>query len=84
MSSWLMTGKRYGVTLASWTPEARTGRFSRGPERAKYWSGASASSYATDGMASELDRRIGILLEQEKFTLLTSSASDIDREQYVK
>ena len=80
---WLLQGRGHRVTKPSWTYEAITGRFQWDEDHTTYWSGSSASSHRTGGMATEFDRRIGVMLEQEKFTLLTSSVTDVTREQYM-
>ena len=81
---WILAGKGFRSTTFSYTPEARAGRFFWEPEGATYWSGISVSSYHTGGMASEFDRRMQLMLDHEKFTLLTASVSDITRDQYVR
>ena len=83
-SKWVLSGGGFRVATNEYNPEARTGRFFWEPEGTTYWAGSSSSSYHTGGMASEFDRRMSLMLEQEKFTLLTASVSDITREQYIR
>ena len=81
---WVLKGGGYRITKPSWTREALTGRFQWDYDHTTFWSGSSVSSHHTGGMATEFDRRIGLMLEQEKFTLLTSSVTDVTRQQYMK
>ena len=84
VSQWILSWGGFRAATTSWTHEARTGRFFWQPDRATSWSGSSTSSYHTGGMATEFDRRISLMIEREKFALLTSSVSDITREQYIR
>ena len=77
----ILSGSKFGVADRSWTAESRNGRFYWDPERTEY---SSAPTFTTGGMASEFDRRISQMVEQEKFELLTSSVNTVTREQYVK
>ena len=81
---WVCLGTGFHVSPASWTPEARFGRFRWQPDRTTYGPRPTVSSFITGGMASEFDRRIAIMLENEKFNLPTSNVSDITRDQYVR
>ena len=52
-------------------------------DRTTFYSDLSPRSFVTGGMSSEFDRRIPNMLENEKFNLLTSSATEATRDQYM-
>ena len=80
---WILGGGGCRVSLFAWSLGAQTGRFPWGRAGAQYNHGDTPRTYTTGGMASEFDRRIALMLEHEKFLLLTSGVGDKTRSHYM-
>ena len=62
---WILMGKGYRIAKWAWPRDARTGRMDWGGDGTQYNHGGTPRTNATGGMASEFDRRIKMILDQE-------------------
>ena len=80
---WVLTGNAYRVSHWSWGGDAQTGRFSWAVDGTQYNHGDTPRTYTTGWVSSEFDRRIDLILEHEKFQLLTTGIVGKTRSQYL-
>ena len=99
LREWILGGSGYRIARQAWTHEARTGRFTWDRDATEYQQAdtprsmsansmtsvtfGTERSYTTGGHANEFDRRVAMILGNEKFQLLTTSICVKTRDQYL-
>ena len=81
--NWSLNGGGYRVSQCAWNVDSQAGRVSWDREGTQYNHGDTPRTYTTGGMSTEFDRRIELMLGQEKFHLLTSGIVDKPRARYL-
>ena len=69
--NWILGGGGRRASCFPWAADARCGRSGRGRAGTQYNHDDTPRTYTTGGMSTEFDRRIALILEQEKFIPLT-------------
>ena len=83
LCNWILMREGFRVSRFAWAEDAMCGRSQWDYDGTQYQHASIPRSYTAGGMSSEFGRRTALIIEHEKFTLLTSGIGDKTREQYM-